>query len=192
MKKEELLAIGLTEEQAAQVFALNGKDLTRLNNRLQTKEQQLALAQKETASIAGRLTQVEAMDVEGLQAEAKQWRQKYEQDMAALRLEHAVDAALLQAKAKNPKLVKAALDRSAITMKEGQVQGLQEQLAKLRETDGYLFGGAEQAATPAVVAPAGKAQVKTLSRESFRKMGYLERIGLKEKDPALYETLKGE
>jgi len=36
MKKEELTALGLSEEQAAKVFELNGKDLTKLNNTITT------------------------------------------------------------------------------------------------------------------------------------------------------------
>ncbi len=36
MKKEELITLGLTEDQATQIFALNGKDLTKLNKSITT------------------------------------------------------------------------------------------------------------------------------------------------------------
>ena len=47
--------------------------------------------------------------------------------------------ALMQAKAKNPKLAKAALDMSVIKMDGENLLGFNEQIDKLKESDGYLF-----------------------------------------------------
>lgn len=78
MKKEELLEIGLTEEQANKVFAMNGKDVENAKGKLQkdvdTMKSQLAEA-KET------ITTLEANkgDTATLQAELDKYKQAEEQ-----------------------------------------------------------------------------------------------------------------
>ena len=78
MKKEELLEIGLTEEQASKVFAMNGKDVENAKGKLQkdvdTMKSQLAEA-KET------ITTLEANkgDTAALQAELDKYKQAEEQ-----------------------------------------------------------------------------------------------------------------
>lgn len=51
----------------------------------------------------------------------------------------ALKDALTGAKAKNPKAVEALLDKEIIKLKEGSLEGLKEQLDKLKESDAYLF-----------------------------------------------------
>lgn len=78
MKKEELLEIGLTEEQANKVFAMNGKDVENAKGKLQkdvdTMKSQLAEA-KET------ITTLEANkgDTAALQSELDKYKQAEEQ-----------------------------------------------------------------------------------------------------------------
>ncbi len=56
-----------------------------------------------------------------------------------MRLDNAVERALMAAKTKNPKLAKAALDMSLIKLDGDAILGLNEQLEKLKASDGYLF-----------------------------------------------------
>jgi hypothetical protein len=81
----------------------------------------------------------DGVDVEGLKKAATDWENKYNTDIAAVKLDSAVNMALVEAKAKNPKLAKAALDMSVIKMDGDNLLGLTEQLDKLKESDGYLF-----------------------------------------------------
>lgn len=69
MKKDELLAIGLTEEQAAQVFAVNGKDVEKAKGDVSTLKTQLTEAQNTIKTL-----QENQGDVEVLQAELKKYQ----------------------------------------------------------------------------------------------------------------------
>ena len=62
-----------------------------------------------------------------------------ERQLAALRMENEVDRALLQARVKNAKAVKALLKMEDVVLENGTLKGLTEQLAALRENASYLF-----------------------------------------------------
>ena len=72
-------------------------------------------------------------------------QKKYKQDTEALqkrlnesRKHNAVDVAIMQAKGKNTKAIKALLDMDSITLKEdGTLQGLD--LESIKKSDSYLF-----------------------------------------------------
>lgn len=81
----------------------------------------------------------DGVDVEKLKKDASDWENKYNTDIAAVKLDSAVNMALVEAKAKNPKLAKAALDMSLIKLDGEKLLGLSEQVDKLKESDGYLF-----------------------------------------------------
>lgn len=100
---------------------------------------QLTAANKQIESFKG-------MDVEGIKKAADEWKTKFEtatadseKQIAALRRDNAVDRALMAAKAKNPKLAKAALNMDLIKLDGENLLGLNEQLENLKKTDGYLF-----------------------------------------------------
>lgn len=81
----------------------------------------------------------DGVDVDKLKKDASDWETKYNTDIAAVKRDGAVNMELVNAKVKNPKLVKAALDMSLIKMDGDNLLGLTEQLEKLKESDGYLF-----------------------------------------------------
>ncbi len=69
----------------------------------------------------------------------------HEKQMAALKLDFAVDAALAAAGAKNNKAVRSLLDLESVTLGEdGKAVGLAEQLAAVKSSDGYLFSEPEK------------------------------------------------
>lgn len=81
----------------------------------------------------------DGVDVEKLKNDAKAWETKYNTDTAALKLDSAVSLALVEAKAKNPKLARAALDMSVIKLDGDKLLGLNDQLEALKKSDAYLF-----------------------------------------------------
>ena len=85
------------------------------------------------------VTKFDGVDVEKLKKDASDWETKYNTDIAAVKLDSAVNMALVEAKAKNPKLAKAALDMSIIKLDGENLTGFTEQLDKLKESDAYLF-----------------------------------------------------
>lgn len=74
MKKEELLSIGLTEEQANQVFAMNGKDVENAKTKL---KEEITSLKEQVSKANDTITTLEANkgDLEGLQAELEKYRQ---------------------------------------------------------------------------------------------------------------------
>lgn len=78
MKKEELLEIGLTEEQANKVFAMNGKDVENAKGKLQkdvdTMKSQLAEAKETIATL-----EANKGDTAALQSELDKYKQAEEQ-----------------------------------------------------------------------------------------------------------------
>lgn len=85
------------------------------------------------------VSKFDGVDVDGLKKSVADWENKYNTDIAAVKLDSAINMALVEAKAKNPKLAKAALDMSVIKLDGENLMGLSEQLDKLKESDGYLF-----------------------------------------------------
>ncbi len=84
-------------------------------------------------------------EVTQLRAALTSLQAQYQQDLSAAKLDSAVDAALLAARAKNPKAARALLNFQTLRLENGTVQGLEEQIALLRQNEPYLFeNGAEQ------------------------------------------------
>lgn len=103
------------------------------------KVTELATANSTIDGLKETVAKFDGVDVEKLKNDAKDWETKYNTDLAAAKLNNAVDLELVARKAKNPKLAKAALDMSIIKLDGENLIGLSEQLDKLQESDSYLF-----------------------------------------------------
>ncbi len=104
-----------------------------------TKVGELNTANETIKGLKETVGKFDGVDLDGLKKSVTDWENKYNTDIAAVKLDSAVNVALVAARAKNPKLAKAALDMSVIKMDGENLLGLTEQLDKLKETDGYLF-----------------------------------------------------
>ena len=91
------------------------------------------------------VSKFDGVDVDGLKKSVTDWETKYNTDIAAVKLDSAVNMALVEAKAKNPKLAKAALDMSVIKLDGDKLLGLTEQIDTLKQSDAYLFDIEQQA-----------------------------------------------
>ena len=159
MNKEELLALGLTEEQVKKVLeSLDGNIVakTKLN---EVSEENKALKK----SVSDRDKQLEDLkkssgdnaalqqQISDLQKQNAEQQKSHEGELAQLKLDNAIEIALSGAKAKSGKAVKAMLDLSKVKMGEdGKLSGFDEQIEALKKSDGYLFdvqGQAQQSFT---------------------------------------------
>lgn len=77
--------------------------------------------------------------IEQLQEENKKVSEEYQQKLEKQAFEFALESALRDAKARNIKSVKANLNVEDLKLAGDKVIGLEEQLATLKESDGYLF-----------------------------------------------------
>ena len=83
--------------------------------------------------------------VTDLQTRLDQNKTDSEQQIADIKKSSAIDLALTQAGAKNIKAAKALLDGESLELAEDGLKGLDDQLAALKESDGYLFDSNEPA-----------------------------------------------
>jgi hypothetical protein len=148
MKKEDLIAMGLTDEQAQKVMdSLNGNYVTKVRFN-EVNEENKTLKQ----SVADRDKQLEDLkkssgdnaelkkQIEDLQQQNADQKKAHDAELAQLKLDNAIDAALTAAGAKNTKAVRAVADLSGVKLdKDGKLTGLDEQLAAVQKSDAYLF-----------------------------------------------------
>lgn len=152
MKREELKELGLTDEQIGSVMALHGVTVNELNSRVSTAEQQATQYQEQLDKNQNELNDFKAnakgnedltKQLEDLQSKFDETKTSSEQQIADLKKSSAIDLALTQAGAKNIKAAKALLDGESLELTDEGLKGLDEQLAALKESDGYLFGSNE-------------------------------------------------
>ena len=154
MKKEDLIKLGLTEEQANAALVIHGKDIESHKAKLEalTTENQALFGQVTEATST--IESFKKLDVSGIQAAADQWKTKAEQaedEIAQAREEaenaiaetefnYALRDALLQANARNPVAVSALLDFDKLSVNDdGEITGLKDQLETIRSENEYLF-----------------------------------------------------
>ena len=146
MKKEQLIALGLTEEQAQQV--LDGFGTMVPKSRLDDKILELQTAND---TIAERDTQLKTLqtkaagnedlqnEITRLQQENATAKTEHEAELQKRDFNYALDSALRDAKAKNVKAVRANLNLEVIKLDGDKLLGLDEQLTALKASDDYLF-----------------------------------------------------
>jgi len=151
MKKEDLVKLGLDEETAAKVEAASIEELKGFIPKARFDEVNTEKKRLETV-LAERNTELEALknssgDADALKQQIIQLQEQYRQkdtahaaEIAQLKLDAAIDAALTDAKAKNHKAVKALLNlEEAEIQEDGTVKGLTEQLKALQQAEDSKF-----------------------------------------------------
>jgi len=154
MNREELKALGLTDEQINSVMASHG---TVVNA---TKEE-LTTVTTDRDSLKGQLTdrdtQLEALktkatgnedltaEIERLKGENQTTASEYQEKLDKQAFDFSLEKALTGAKVRNPKAVKALLDIDSIKLDGEKLLGLDDQIKALQESDDYLFESEEGA-----------------------------------------------
>lgn len=191
MKKEDLIALGLTEEQAKKVIDAV-KDYV--------PKTQLAEVERERdglkATVTERDTQLETLkkssgDNETLQKQiadlqkANEDQQKaHEAEITQLRLDNAVEAAILAAGAKNVKAVRALMDIDKLRLeKDGTVTGLSDQIKAIQKSDAYMFAEKQQQQQFKGFQPGASGDVKPDGKVDVSKMTYSEMVAYLEANP---------
>lgn len=149
MKREELTALGITDENVDKIMAMNGRDIEKHKTAAETAQGQVTTL---TGQIADRDKQLEDLkkvdaaalqnEITRLQGENTTAKQSYENALAAMKLDHALETAILGAGGKNAKAIKALLAVDKLKLKDdGSVDGLD--LEALKTSDPYLFSTVE-------------------------------------------------
>ena len=193
MNKEQLVALGLSEEQATAVVEGFGKMIpkSRLDEKIaevNDYKQQLADRDTQLTELQSKAQGNEELQaqIQALQQQNEQEKVEYQQQLQQKEFDFALTEALRDAKAKNPKAVKALLDTSTVKFVDGKLIGLDEQLTALKTSDDYLFTSDKlKGGTP----PQGGTPPTTVTKEQFNAMDYFERVALKKENPQTYEQL---
>ncbi len=167
MKREDLKALELTDEAIDEIMKLHGKSI-------EAHKAQLTEAEKQAEALQGQLEEAnkaiegfKELDVDGIKAAADEWKTKAEQakveaetEITRLKFDHALEGALAEAKAKNPKAVKALLNFEdlKLSQEDGSILGLDKQLEKVKTDNDYLFES-DQPAPKIVLSGQGKAKM---------------------------------
>lgn len=161
MNKEELLKLGLTEEQAEKVLSANTEQLKgfipkarfdEVNNAKKQAEKDLSERDKQLETLKNSTGDVETLKntIKQLQDENKASKEQYEANISKIKLDNAIDNALGNAKAKNSRAVRALLDMEKIKFENETLSGLDEQLKALKEAEDskFLFEEIKEPAKP--------------------------------------------
>jgi hypothetical protein len=89
-----------------------------------------------------------AKKIKELQDGITQTTTEYEGKLAATHKEYALTDAFKTHKARNPKAVRALLDETKITFKDGKLEGIDGQIEGLKKSDPYLFDIEQQTPPP--------------------------------------------
>ena len=151
MKKAEFIVLGISEELAAKAEKAS---LEELKGYVEKSKHEEVVEENKTlkTSVSDRDKQLETLkaaagDNEELKKQIETMKQQnadqekaHKAELAQLRLDNAMDAALTAAGAKNGKAVKALLDVSKVKLGEdGKLTGWDEQIKAVQKSDSYLF-----------------------------------------------------
>lgn len=160
MTKEQLMAMGLTEEQATKVMeSLNGNFVTKnrfneVNTELNQAKETLKERDGQLETLKKSTGDVEALNkkITELQAENKIKDEQHQAEIKQMKFDASLNAALSAAKARNPEtvkpLLKAFLDKAELD--GDSIKGLDAEIKKLVESEDtkFLFAEAKQDTKP--------------------------------------------
>lgn len=182
MNKQQLLALGLTEEQADKV--LTGFEgyvpSTRFNEVNEAKKHAEALLVERDKQLeelkkgAGDNEKLQKQ-IEKLEAENKTAKENFEKGLNELKINNAVDLALTAKGAKNLKATRALLDFEKIKIKGDGFEGIDEQIDSLIADEGtkFLFEQVNVNVPKGMTPPSGTNQPP---KKAYKDMNYSERV----------------
>ena len=147
MNKKELMNIGITDEQADSVLDML-KDayvplyrFNEINEKMKSYKSQLEDKTTEVEALNKKVSDTEKLkqEIQKLNEENAKAAGEHMAELARMKKSNAIDGALRDSKAKNVKAVKALLDLDKITFENDKLEGLDDQIKALQESDTSKF-----------------------------------------------------
>lgn len=205
MKKEDLMKLeGMTEELATKIAEQSAEELKGMipKSRLDEVIAERDNAKKDHAEVLKQLgaLQKETGDVQSLkdkiselETAAKESEKTHAAEIQTMKINNAVETALLNAKALNVTAVKALLKLEGAELgDDGSVKGLADQIKALQTADDskFMFGSSVPAMKGAKVGESGNDDAdKGMTIEKFRKMSPADRYNYSITNPNEYKNL---
>lgn len=184
---EVLKALDEADKEKVPRSRLNDKiaEVKELEKQLKDRDTQLDDLSKKAKGNEDLMKQIS--DLQDLN---KQTAADYQAKLDKQAFDFSLEKALADAKAKNPKAVKALLNTDAIKLDGENLLGLEEQLKALQESDSYLFGAEEQPSLKGRKPNDDPTPPATgLTKEQFKQMSYSDRVKVYNENPDLYKQL---
>ncbi|EAC2500075.1 phage scaffolding protein [Listeria innocua] len=197
MERDFLKELGLEKETIDSIMAEHGKSI-------QNEKDKVTSAEAERDGLKSQLAQrdddIEALktdsgtskslktQLETLQDNYETLKKDSEAKLVETRKGAALDLALANAKARNPKAVKALLDNDKLELTDEGLKGLDEQLGALQESDAYLFAQESENVAPKWGINGNQTNNNPTSK-SLADYSYQELADLKTSDPATFESI---
>ena len=145
--KEEILKLGIEEKVVEELLKIIGKNTVPKNqfNEVNEVKKQLEEKAKDYETQLSKLAKDNKgneelqKQIKELQSQNKAKEEEYQTKFNQLKLDNALELALTKEGARNSTAVKSLLKLDLIKMDNDNLIGLSDQLAKIKETDGYLF-----------------------------------------------------
>lgn len=158
MKRETLKELGIAEDIIDKIMAENGKDIESAKKPFTDYDDIKKQLGEANTTIEG----FKKLDIEGIKKAADDWKAKAEQaekdataKVAEMEFSGRLDGAIVAAKGKNAKAVRALLDVNLLKASKNQESDIKSALEALKKDNGYLFE-TEQVPPPPGAPGAGK------------------------------------
>lgn len=112
--------------------------------KLDGKISELNTANQTIKDLQDTIKKFDGVDPEKLKKDVSDWEQKYNNDIGKLKLDYALETALMASKAKNTKAVKALLNHDEIKLDGDKLLGLDAQLEAIKKDNDFLFEAEKQ------------------------------------------------
>lgn len=143
MKKEFLQQLGLADDAVEKILTEYKKGIEAVKGaeaqKVEQAEAGLKTAQDTIAGLQEAVKKFDGVDVDKLKADLAGMQQKYNEDLAAAKLDAALRLELVKAKSRDEVSVRANLDQSLLKLDGNKILGLEEQLARLKSEKEFLF-----------------------------------------------------
>lgn len=140
LNKEFLSGLGVSEEAIQSIIAEHGKGI-------QAEQNKTAIEKTRADNAATQLNEAS----EKLKGYDPEWQSKVanakkdaDSKIEKMRFDHALNSALQSAGVKNAKAVTALIDKDLLKLNGDELVGLDSQIKRLKESDGYLFNSGEK------------------------------------------------
>lgn len=194
MTKEELKALGLSDEQVTAIVEDYGKNYV-AKSQFNNKNDELKQVKGEVDTLKSEIDGLKKSNkdnaelvaqIDKLKADAKAREEEYNGKVKQMQIDSIVERALLSSKAKNSKSVRALLNLENAEIDGDTIKGLDAQIKALQKSDGYLFDTVKTGTEPGT--PEG-GNNKIITKEQFDKMPLQERQKLFVENEELYNSL---
>lgn len=147
MKKEDLTALGLTDEQIGKVFEFNGKDVNSAKESTKAEMQatidnltnQLNTAKETVSKFEGIDPEQMASQIQKLNEELATQQNAFQKQLADRDFNDLLTKSISEAGGKNAKAVSALLDIDTLKASINQKEDISNAIAKAKQDADYLF-----------------------------------------------------